>query len=340
MIIALHVFTVSLSLALLLLAIYKREAKRSLNLAYAMLAVFVFSLGYFFEVTAQTMEVAILGKQLKYLGLPFVSPFIFLFLLDVYGIGKPGFYKRAALFLVPVLHCLVAVTFPLNGIFYSRVVWVTDAAAPYLLTSGSLFYYIGFLYSYLITMISIIFSIYQSRKTTSIARKQSAVIITAVFIPGIGNALNVLLSFDLPFDPTSILMSIGCALLAYSLLRLKLFQVAPIAREQIIESMKDAFILIDRKGFFIDANAAAIKLLPQLAVIKTGAAMENIEGFPWTDEQLGHANWSVDIQNDTGELRHYSISKTVVSHQNDIIAKNAGRNTARMYVAEALESPA
>ena len=319
MIIALHAFTTFVSLSLFLFAIYRRDAKRSLNLTYALFAVFLFNIGYFIELSAVTMDAATLGVQLKYLGLPFVSPFILLFLLDFYRGKSLSNSIKVILFIIPVLHCLVALTFPWNGIFYSSIAWAPDAAIPHLVSEKAFTYYVGFFYASGISMSSLIFTIYQSRISSGITKKQSAVLAAAVAIPGVGNALNVLVLPDLLFDPTSVLLGMGCILLGYSFLRLKLFQIAPIAREQIIESMREAFVLVDPNGVFIDANTAAKRIFPQLATARVGAIVDDIEGIPWAGEQRHMEKWSFDLQDESGELHHYSISKSAISQKDKVI---------------------
>ena len=319
MIITLHIFSTFVSFAILLLSIYKREAKYSLYFTYTMLAIFLFNLGYLVEISATVMEIAVLGKQLKYLGVPFISPFVLLFILDYYGVKKLNKSIIAALLAIPVLHCVMAMTFPFNGLYYTNITWKTDTSIPYLKYDKTIFYYTGFFYTYCLTLYAIAFALFRSRRKSFITKKQSAVIITSTALPGIGNAVNVLTPFHLPFDVTSVALSGACILLGYSFLWLKLFQIAPIAREQIIENMQDAFILVDHRGLFIDANAAAKKLFPGLESASVGASIAAIKDIPWTAEQADTENWTFDLKNESGVIRHYSISKTVISHKNNII---------------------
>ena len=319
MVISLHIFSTFVSFVILLLSIYKREAKHSLYFTYTMLAIFQYNLGYFVEISATIMEIAVLGKQLKYLGVPFISPFVLLFVLDYYGVKKLNKSMTTALLAIPVLHCLMAITFPFNGLYYTNITWKTDTSIPYLKYDKTIFYCIGFFYTYCLTLYALAFTLFRGRRKSFITKKQSAVIVASIALPGIGNAVNVLTPFQLPFDVTSLALSGACILLGYSFLWLKLFQIAPIAREQIIENMQDAFILVDNRGLFIDANAAAKKLFPGLASANVGAPISDIKDIPWTTAQADTESWTFDLKNELGVIRHYSISKTVISHKNNII---------------------
>jgi len=318
MIVSLHIVLASISLAVLLLAAYMRGSKRSLYMIYSFLAILLFNLGFLVEISAPVMEVSIIGKQIKYLGLPFISPFVLLFILDYYGY-RVTTAKAAALFVVPVLHSLIAITFPWNGLFYLSTAWITDISTPYLKTEKSIIYYIGFFYSYLVTMSILVIALFSSRGKDYATRKQSNLIIASAAIPGMGNAINVLAPLNLPFDPTALLLTTGCTLLAYSFLRLNLFQIAPIAREQIIENIRDAFVLVDRHKCFIDANAAAKKLFPQLAHAMIGIPIDDIGDLPFPDGQDNMNNRSFEITDESGALRYYTISKTIIYRQHEFI---------------------
>ena len=315
----LQVFSTLLSLIMLILAIYKRQAHRSLYFALFVLAIFLFNHGYLVEIFATTMEGSILGKQLKYLGVPFIAPSVLLFVLDYCGGKTLSAPKIAVLFAVPLMQCLLAATFPWNGLYYTSVTYVPDAPVQHWDTQGSVLYYIGFIYTYILIVCAIVFAIYYHRKGDAIHKKQSSLITIATIIPGIGNALNVLGEHLLPFDITSIMLSGTCVLLGYSLLRQGLFQIAPIAREQIVETMQDAFVLIDQHERFIDANTAAKKLFPQLSVASMGTPIGDMAGMPWTDEQAESEDWTFSLHDELNIPRYYSVSKTIVSYQNKVI---------------------
>jgi len=315
----LQAFSMLLSLAMLILAIYRRQAHKSLYFALVVLAIFLFNNGYLVEVAATTMEISILGKQLKYLGVPFIAPSVLLFVLDYCGGKTLSALKITSLLALPLVQCLFAATFPWNGLYYTTITYVTDVPIPHWKTQGSAIYYIGFVYTYILTICAVTFAIYYHRKGDIVYKKQSDIIIVATAIPGIGNAINVLGAHLLPFDITSIMLSGTCVLLGYSLLRHGLFRIAPIAREQIVETMQDAFVLIDQNERFIDANAAAKRLFPPLAVTSIGTPTSEIAPFPWSDRQGDDETWTFSLKDESDILRHYSISKTVVCYQDKII---------------------
>ena len=326
MTIVLQTLSTFVSLAVLLLAIYKRELKKSLYLTYFLFAVFQFNLGYLVEISATVMEVSVLGKQLKYLGVPFIAPLLFLFVLDYYDIKKLSNSKIAALMAIPVMHSLIAITFPWNGIYYTSVSWIAEAAIPYLEVERSILHDIIYLYYYAFKIIAIVLALFYGLRSSDTSKKWSAAIIAFCAIPWLWYTINWYSPRELTFGPRPVLLNTVYVLLvyflillSYSFLWLRLSQIVPSAREHIVENMKDAFVLIDSRECFIEANSTAKKLFPQLAATSVGVPIREIKEIPWSSEQANIDNWSFCLQDESGAERHYRISKTVISHRNEII---------------------
>ena len=86
-------------------------------------------------------------------------------------------------------------------------------------------------------------------------------LLVGVLIPWIGNILYV---FDInpfyPIDLTPFTTFLSGLAMAFAVLRLKALDIIPIAREKIIEIMKDVVIVIDGNDQIIDANKSAKEL--------------------------------------------------------------------------------
>ena len=325
MTILLQALSTFVSLAVLLLAINRREMKKSLYLTYFLFAVFQFNLGYLVEISATVREVAIIGKQLKYLGVPFIAPLLFLLVLDYYDIKKLSNSMITALMTVPVMHSVFAITFPWNGLYYTSITWIAEAAIPYLKVEISPYHDICYLYYCVIKISAIVLALFYGLKSADATKKWSAALIAFCAVPWAWYTINWFSPFDSFFGPRSVLLSTMLILLgyffillSYSFLWLRLSLVVPYAREHIVENMKDAFVLIDRRGCYIEANSTAKKLFPSLAETREGAPMEQIKEIPWSSEQANIENWTFCLPDERGVERHYRISKTVISHKNEI----------------------
>jgi PAS domain S-box-containing protein/putative nucleotidyltransferase with HDIG domain len=113
-------------------------------------------------------------------------------------------------------------------------------------------------------------------------RPQVAVIILGAVIPLVGIFLTtagVRLSFQR--DTTPITFAIGNIAIAWGLLRYRLFELAPIARDVIFENMTDPVVVLDNQDRIVDINHAALAYISKQASDTVGrTAMDVFSQWP------------------------------------------------------------
>ena len=311
--ILLYMFSMLCSLVVLIMSIYVRSSPKSLWFSYMSLAIFIFTLGYCFEITSQSEVSAMVATKLQYIGVCYLSPFLLLFILEY--CGRP--FKKSFIFLIliiPTITLVLVQMWPANTLYYQSVVFVTDFVVPYLRVTGSTFYYVFYLYTYILAVWAAIVALIFYRKSKTSVRKQSMSIIIGIFITVFGNIVNIFKVSTWVLDLTPMVMSLTCILLGYSIFKQGLYRIVPIAREQIVETMSDGFVLVDMQGMFIDANSAAIRLLPQLKNITAGTQIDQIEELAWFGDTPAQGEFSV-VNPDTEETTHHRISRTTIHFQ-------------------------
>jgi len=85
--------------------------------------------------------------------------------------------------------------------------------------------------------------------------------------------------YNINYTPVS--MTIVSVLFYISVSRYQMFDILPKAKEIALQSINEAFVLIDKEKRFIHANDAAEKLLSPLISMKKGSMIETIEGWPF-----------------------------------------------------------
>lgn len=96
----------------------------------------------------------------------------------------------------------------------------------------------------------------------SVYRGQAATILLGVMLPtaaGLLVTFGVSLSFQR--DITPIAFAISNVIVAYGLFHYRLFDLAPVARETILETMGEGVIVVDRYGRLVDVNLAAYRII-------------------------------------------------------------------------------
>ncbi len=149
---------------------------------------------------------------------------------------------------------------------------------------------------------------------------QSLTIVIAVFIPILTKILSLAaFAFILNLEPPLISFILTGGLLIYSIHRFKLLDVAPIARDMVIESMNDGWMVLDVHNRIVDLNPAAETLLGVSREQTFGQPAENIlQNWPKLDRESSlrelETKGSVRLQ---GELRYLSVRILPLIHPQD-----------------------
>jgi len=94
--------------------------------------------------------------------------------------------------------------------------------------------------------------------THPLYRAQARLVLLGVAAPAVGAVLTLTLLRDSPRrDVTPIAFALGNVLVAWALFRRRLFDVVPVARHLVVQSLGDAVYVIDAEGCLVDLNPAA-----------------------------------------------------------------------------------
>ena len=102
------------------------------------------------------------------------------------------------------------------------------------------------------------------RHASMLFRKQAVVLVTGSFLPFIGYFVYLSNLSPWGLDITPITLGVTCAFLYYGIFHCGIFDLAPLARNLIFNSMRDAVLILDTQGRLLDFNPAAKDLLPIL----------------------------------------------------------------------------
>jgi PAS domain S-box-containing protein len=94
--------------------------------------------------------------------------------------------------------------------------------------------------------------------TDPLYRAQARLVQLGVIAPVLGGALTLTVLRDSPLrDTTPVTFALGNLLVAWALLRRRLFDVVPVARHLVVQSLGDAVWVLDAEGCLVDLNPAA-----------------------------------------------------------------------------------
>ncbi|MFO7679051.1 MAG: histidine kinase N-terminal 7TM domain-containing protein [Chloroflexota bacterium] len=252
----------ALSAVLAVLAWRRRPRSGSVPFALYMIASGLWCFAYGMEIAATDPDVMLWWAKVQYLGIATVAAFCLIFCLQYARRWQIPTRYYWLLFIVPIFVILIAWTEPRTGLLWEEIVLDTSGPFPALtFTYGPVFWLIVS-YSYLQLLASTIVIIDLARRVPDIYKQQIRFLVLATIFPWLGNFLYVTGLNPVPnLDLTPFGFAITGFLMAWSVNRVQLLDITPIARNQILETMAGGILVLNRRDTVIDLNDSAARIL-------------------------------------------------------------------------------
>ncbi len=273
------VLSVLFSILAMVYAAIKRNADKSFFFMLFSVVIFLYTFGYLLEIQSESMEAALYGVRVQYMGLPLILPIAYLFLRDIYGERHVSLKQAILLLAVPILTIGSVQLYPMLRLYYKRVDYIANNYIANCRVYPGPLYYVSVLYTLLIFGLIVALILRRFRGAARRQRRQDLALLAAILVP-LGSSLSYLVFNEaVRYDPTPICASISLALLLYAVGYNNLLNVVPMARVRVIEDMQDALVICDSNLNFLDANRAAKVLFPALRTFQPGDSMEQLANF-------------------------------------------------------------
>ncbi|MGC9312641.1 MAG: histidine kinase N-terminal 7TM domain-containing diguanylate cyclase, partial [Sediminispirochaetaceae bacterium] len=162
----------------------------------------------------------------------------------------------------------------------------------------------------------------------SLYRRRYLLIGSAILIPMTGSALYIIGVSPFEYiNPTPALFSIACIIFARAIFAFSMLDVLPLARDAVVENLKDVILVFDAQDRLVDYNPAAEKLFPLIAPDIIGIpAPQVLEDKSTLLQQLLKARDSSESNfsflRETGRESHYRSALALVKNrEQQIIGK-------------------
>ncbi|HST59671.1 MAG TPA: EAL domain-containing protein [Longimicrobium sp.] len=217
------------------------------------------TMGFLFELASRGLRGKLFWDNLQYLPLALI-PVGFLAFAHGFSGRTPRHPRRVyAVLALPLLAVAVlAFTDPLHGLIRAGTRPVAAPLAPleYGFT-GVLIAAAAYIYLLQGAAIAVLAAAGWTR-THPLYRAQVNVVIAGLLVPTLGSVLTLTVLADSPFrDLTPYTFALGNLVIAWGLFRRGLFDVVPLARHAVVESLSDAVYVLDAAGRVVDLNPAA-----------------------------------------------------------------------------------
>jgi PAS domain S-box-containing protein len=231
------------------------------------LAMVVLTAGVTWWVLCYTLEIALIDPALKtlpsqgkYLGIVIVPVAWFAF--SVSYAGRGGWLTRrriAALSVVPALTTIMIWTNDLHRWMWESRSLVDTGEFAVLTSVPAFWFWVHAAYSYLLILGGTWVLIRQFMHAPGVYRRQLSALFVAVITPLVANAITIFGTGAIDWTPFAFTI-LGLAL-TWGFLRYQLLDLAPVARDLVIDSMTDGMIVLDTAERIVDLNPAAEQII-------------------------------------------------------------------------------
>lgn len=227
-----------------------------------MLGMALWSVNYAFEIGFQDIWNKYLFARLEYLGIAFTPVAWFLFAAEYSGIGRQFARKYdKVLYFISCIAILLMLTNNVHRLHFEYFYLDDSGKFPLLIFNHGPFFWIFYFYSFVLLMLGIFLFFKQFVRLTAPYGTQAGIALTAACVPILGNILHLA---DIgPFeslDPTPFSFAVTGLILFWGTIQHEFLNIIPIARENVIESMNDGYIVLDISNSIVDINKAALEL--------------------------------------------------------------------------------
>ncbi len=247
------------------LAVYvwrNRRAASAIWLSAMMALLFFWSACYILDLASVTLEGKLFWKRISFIFITFTPLAWLLFSVSYTGLKWPPLPYFYYLAVIPLLTLVIVFTPALRGWFWLSNELVREGE---LLLSrdvnGWWFWYVHATTSYLELLAGLILIIRALLKWPRQYRWQMIWTLIAVLVPWIANAVTVFKLLPIYVDLTPFAFSVAGLGLTFAVVRHRMLDLAPIAREAVIEGMDDGVLILDALNRVVDVNPAALTLL-------------------------------------------------------------------------------
>jgi diguanylate cyclase (GGDEF)-like protein len=289
-----------------------------------MLSASLLILGNILEVLSTTSQEAFTATKVLYLG-TFVATFTLFFVADYFDIKLPRYLLKIPLFFVSIAIIVLMWTTDSHHLVYLSY-WLGEGSPHYLDFEPGPLYLPLHLYPVVCISASSIMIFYKLFKGNERQRRQLIALLLGVLTPLIAEVVYIV-SVALGINEMSVYLTpyfmAAMSIIFYiGIIRFGMLDIVARATELTLDTIAEAYVLIDDQMLRLDANAAACKLFPGFAQSPRQTPVTEAENWPkeLTSLDTEQGNYSVSFSMTTDDTRHYTAGIHKVPAENDATA--------------------
>lgn len=192
---------------------------------------------------------------------------------------------------------------------YHNLIYLNPRILPTQPFTALVYEYSPVFITYTVYIFFIVFSgcavlVHKMIQPHSLYRNQSAFILAGLMLPVLGSILSLAgIYITAQRDSSPFTVAIGNLLLAWGLFRFRIFDMTPVARDNVFETLVDPVVILDKNNSILDVNTAMLDLLGKESKDVVGQSAKIVfENFPipikqYTQVSYARTETSFEINN-------------------------------------------
>ncbi len=292
-----YLLSLALSLGVFYYVWRRRSAKGAAVFAVYIAGQALWIIGFIFELVTPRLPGKIIWDAFQWLaGIVILTAFpVFAVQYTEYKFSNARRMFLLSL-LVPATFLLLLLTDPLHHLYYPNPSLTTSQPFSELNYDFTGIVIAYAFYSYLTGFFGVALLIRRFFRTHSLYRTQVAIITVGFLIPIFGTILTLLgIQVTPQRDPAPLTNAIANLVVAWGFFRFRLFEVVPVGRDRLFESMVDPVVILDNQNLVVDINTAMLNLLDKDPIDVIGnPARDVFDKFPIPIKRFTHVSYARD----------------------------------------------
>ena len=297
------------------LILFQRQRTSIFWFALMMSSSAIWAIAYSFELASDTLRQMLFLINIEYIGIGLLPALWIMFVITF--IEKRAWLTPVSVFLIfifPAVTMAMVWTNEYHHFHYISASLDSSGPFPLLAIQPGLWYRIHTIYFYVLLAFGMLLLGRYLRQSSDIYRKQTIIVLAGALVPWGTNFVYLLgLRPHQHIDLTPYAFILTSLIIAFGLLRYRLFDIVPFAREKLIEKLHEGMLVLDEHARIIDLNAPVEKFLSKYSAKLIGRKLSDVLAGHVAIQHLLLKQWQgreeIALATDNGE-RVYEISGT------------------------------
>lgn len=296
----------------------KRDQPGAVWLLILMVAIAFWGVGNGMEAAAPDIPSKLFWSKVSYIGVTNAPPLFFIFALEFCLQSRWVTLRNLILlWIIPFATLIFAATNEFHHLIWTYLTPSPIAGSSMYIYHYGIWFWVGIIYAYILVVGSTAILFSAALRYRRLYHDQAIILLIAIPIPCIANIIYV--SRIGPFEgydfaPFAFLVT--GAMIVLGVYRFRLLDLVPVTRDALIETMRDAVLVLDTQDRIVDMNPAFQKMMWNQLPIPIGSPSAEILSKWISPESLQSKSYTTEIflKNTS---RYYELTVSQIQSRND-----------------------